>query len=61
MKTPVGWRKGQTIFNFLDWLGRKGYSHNHTQSHNMVDPFYIRDEDWDKFYEQFLEENHAKL
>lgn len=55
MKTPKRWRKGQTIFNFLEWLGNKGIPLN--QHQRMADPFHLSDDEWDKYYEEFLTEN----
>ena len=54
---PTGWRKGQTIFNFLEWLRTKKNMVS-TQNNRMADPFHISDEDWDKYYEEFLNEKH---
>ncbi len=48
-----GWRKGQTIFNFLEWL-HENKSVSLNQSQRMADPFYLSDADWDKCYEEFL-------
>lgn len=56
MKKPKGWRKGQTIFNFLEWLRvEKGIPGN--QTFRMADPFYISDENWDKWHKEFLNLN----
>jgi hypothetical protein len=49
---PKDWRKGQTIFNFLEWLRNKGFGT--IQSSRMADPFYIGDEEWDKLYSEYL-------
>lgn len=50
---PAGWRKGQTIFNFLWWLKRgKGMQAEHEGV--MVDPFHITDVEWDVLYAEFL-------
>ncbi len=49
---PKGLRKGQTIFNFLEWLKKeKGIDGN--QSDRLADPFYIEDEAFDKYWEEF--------
>lgn len=57
IEKPKDWRKGQTIFNFLEWLHiKKGISAN--QSSRLADPFYIDDDKIDKYYEQYLE--HCK-
>jgi len=53
-KIPKGWRKGQTIFNFLAWLTQKGYGNPNPHRLDMADPYYITDEDWDKWYQEFL-------
>jgi len=52
-------RIGQTIFNFLEWLEKKGYSDN-LQSKRMADPFNISDGNMNKLYEEFLKENDEK-
>ena len=54
IKTPKDWRKGQTLFNFLEWLNaEKGIVCN--QSTRMADPFYLDDETLDKFFIEFME------
>lgn len=53
MKTPKNWRKGQTIFNFLEWL-RIEKKYTAEQSARMADPFYLTDEDYDKLMNEFL-------
>ena len=53
MDKPTGWRTGQTIFNFLEWLSIKGYAQGN-QNGRMADPFHLSDEDWDKYYKEFL-------
>lgn len=55
MNKPEGWREGQTIFNFLEWLkNKKNYDGN--QNFRMADPFSIPDGNWDKLYKEFLDE-----
>jgi hypothetical protein len=51
IKTPKGWRKGQTIANFLIWLG---------ENEVMIDIFYMEDSQLDKLYAKFLKENSPK-
>jgi len=58
MKKPRGWRNGQTIFNFLEWLAvNKGLDGN--QNSRMADPFFISDEKWDTYMEEFLNEHSS--
>ena len=45
---PKGWRKGETIIKFLNWLEDK-------QTWDFY-PIDIPDSDWDKYFEEFLEE-----
>ncbi len=58
LKTPKGWRKGQTIFNFLEWLHtNRGYSlPAYTPHSRMADPFHIPDVMFDDLYNEFLKE-----
>ncbi len=59
MNKPKGWRKGQTIFNFLEWLkNEKGLSGN--QNGRLADPFYIEDKEWDTYFEEYLKK-HCKI
>lgn len=54
MKVLKDLRKGQNIYNFLSWLhSDKGlYALPGT---TLADPFNISDEDWDSYYEEYLE------
>lgn len=53
IETPKSWRKGQTIFNFLEWLKlEKGVNAN--QNARLADSFHLSDEDFDKYYEEFI-------
>ena len=54
MKRPKDWRKGQTVFNFLEWVCVTGKG-VHNQSMRMADPFYVSDEDWDNWWEEYQE------
>lgn len=56
IKTPTRWRKGQTIFNFLEWLLQNGHAPAN-QNARMADPFHLRDEEFNKLGEQYLKEN----
>jgi len=51
---PKSWRKGQTIFNFLEFLMSRGYNSN--QSYRMADPFHISDEELDELWGEFIKE-----
>jgi hypothetical protein len=62
---PTGWRKGQTIFNFLWWLrDKKGCPTEYVGGHGgsparvegrMADPFHIPDNKFDELWAEFLE------
>lgn len=56
IKPPKGWRKGQTIFNFLTWLTSHGGTINQLGTH-AADPFYMEDEMFDQKWRQFIKEN----
>ncbi len=51
-KPHSGLRKGQILFNFLEWLGYKGYGS--AESVRMADPFNISDSKLDELYDEFL-------
>lgn len=56
-KRPEGWRIGQTIFNFLYWLGQNGYEYANTMGdRGLGDPFPIPDHKLEILYKQFLRE-----
>lgn len=69
IKVPRGWRKGQTIFNFLWYLRECGYdtevvgwNPNGTLQHSvgrMADPFHIGDKELEKYYREFLVKHGA--
>ena len=51
---PKDWRKGQLIFNFLEWLKvNKGF--RSAQSSRMADPFNIDDEQFNEYYKEYSE------
>lgn len=52
MKTPKDWRKGQTVYNFLEWV-RREKKIDSSRSVLMADPFYIEDADWDKWWDEY--------
>ncbi len=55
VETPKGWRKGQTIFNFLEWLRLEhGYTSGYEKVGRMADPFHIPDSDFDSLYQEFF-------
>lgn len=55
MEVVPGWRKGQTIFNFLEYL--KGEGHPTKQSDRMADPFHIPNKELDRLYADFINQN----
>ena len=48
---PAKWRKGQTLFNFLEFIRSRGYPNE--QSVRMADVFNIPDEELEKLWEDF--------
>lgn len=46
------WRHGQLMYNFLAWLTDKEYT---VGTVTIGDPFYIKDEDMEKYYQEFLD------
>ena len=48
-----GYRQGQAIFDFLEWLKTKGYDGN--QNARMADPFNIEDEELEKLMKEYEE------
>jgi type III secretory pathway lipoprotein EscJ len=54
LRVPKGLRKGQTIFNFLEWLRAKGYPND--QSSRMADIFHIQDREFEKLYREFIKD-----
>ena len=54
IKCPEDWRKGQTIFNFLEWLRKQGVPTN--QNARLCDTFHLADEAFDKYYKQWAKE-----
>lgn len=56
IKTPTGWRKGQTIFNFLEWLRiEKGIDEVFGSSGGrMAAPFHLSDKLFDKYWIEFI-------
>lgn len=59
IETPIGWRKGQTLFNFLEWLLKNGGSVNQA-GERQADVFYVEDKWLDKKWAQFCKEFKAK-
>lgn len=49
------WRKGQSLFNFLEWLKGEGVL-PHKQGERMADPFHISDEDFDSYLLDYRKE-----
>lgn len=54
IKTPQNWRKGQTLFNFLEWLRTDHDYAPHPDNNVCADPFHIDDALLDKLYEEYL-------
>lgn len=53
IEIPEEFRKGQAIFNFLEWLAvKKGVNKN--QNHRLADTYYLLDKDFDKFYREYF-------
>lgn len=66
INTPRGWRKGQTIFNFLEWLHTEKKIETEMVSSSritagpfeysltrMADPFHISDAQLDSYWDEF--------
>lgn len=51
---PEGWRIGQTLFNFLEWLRQEKNYQGGENTGRMADPFYISDEDMLKYYKEYI-------
>jgi len=51
IKIPKGIRKGQFIFNLLEFLRIKGVETN--QNTRLADTFFLSDKEWDKYLEEF--------
>lgn len=66
IETPTGWRKGQTIFNFLWWLKDNKNVHSEmvhegeAAQTRMADPFHIPDVQIDEWYKEFMD-TYAEL
>ena len=54
IETPPNWRKGQTVFNFLEWLLANGHAPAN-QNQRLADTFYLQDDEFDKLWKKFLE------
>lgn len=52
-KIPEDWRKGQAVFNYLQWLRQNGHGES-SEGRRIADPFHIPDNVWDEKYEEFL-------
>lgn len=57
---PKGWRKGQTIFNFLEWVRIEKEKREvdvyfvNSQSPRMADPFSWSDGNFDSLWDEYL-------
>ena len=52
---PIGWRTGQLIFVFLEWLLQNGHCPAN-QNARLADTFYIDDKELEKLYKEFIKE-----
>jgi hypothetical protein len=52
IKIPTNWRKGQTIFNFLEWLATEKEVPTN-QSSRMADVFHLSDEVLEKYIKEY--------
>ena len=50
---PKGWRKGQTIFNFLEWCGHFAHLPLNQAGPRCGDPFYVSDERFDRLWAMY--------
>jgi hypothetical protein len=50
------YRKGQAIFNFLEWIRVKKDWKSGLQSDRMFDPFALSDDTFDALYDEYLDE-----
>jgi len=50
-------RKGQELFNFLEWLRTKK-GRESTESHRMADPYNIPDYQWEELKKEYDEKNN---
>lgn len=51
---PEGWRIGQTLFNFLEWLKEEKQVGSYSSLDRVADPFYISDELIIKYYKEYI-------
>lgn len=59
IKVPKDWRKGQTLFNFLEWLNvKKEISPN--QSYCLADTFHLSDEELEEYIKEYEKEITTK-
>lgn len=55
IQKPKGWRKGQMLFNWLEWLLSHGGYANQAGS-RCADTFHMSDEEFDSKWKEFCEE-----
>ncbi len=58
MERPKGWRKGQMVFNFLQWCKQHGVAGN--QNHRLADTFHLSDAEYDRLWQEFCKEVGTK-
>lgn len=54
---PKGWRKGQMLFNWLEWLLKHGVEANQAGS-RAADTFYMSDEEFNQKWNEYLREHN---
>ena len=54
VEIPKGWRKGQTLFVFLEWLKtKKGVEGN--QNQRLADTFHLSDKELESYIKEYNE------
>lgn len=56
---PKGWRQGQWMFNFLEWIARQDKRTLNQSGERCADTFYMSDKEfkgWVKQYTKYLQE-----
>lgn len=48
------WRKGQSLFNFLEWLREEKGIPSETPYGRIADPFHLSNEQWDAYLAELV-------